>query len=84
MLRIVWLYRHPSNKNTWKEYNSEDTAKLESAWTEYRNNEGAGHLCRLNVGREGVPVVVSVKAPMIQTSPGNDITRDVRRLIEFV
>ena len=83
MTRIVWLYQHPSHKDTWKEYNSEDTAKLESHWHEYCNNKGA-ELCQLNVGHDGVPVMVCLKAPMEQYSPANLINRKVRRLIEFM
>ena len=47
------------------------TARKRPTIHEYCNKQGAD-LCQLNVGREGMPVMVSFKTPMHQLSLAND------------
>ena len=79
----VWMYQHPSNRDTWKEYSQVATTQLEKAYQEFlAGRRSVNVLEQLEVG-EDIKVVVAFKAPvMLQNSPFNKITRRVRRFWE--
>ena len=82
MATVVWMFQHPSNMNTFKEYQFDAAQTLEAAWQRYTNGHGS-ELVELTVGPDpGTPVVVSLRFPMTQCSPGNCIYRAVRRFEE--
>ena len=70
-MSIVWMYQHPSNGETWKEYSPEDVHLLETAYQRYRYQHGE-HFVELIVN-ENVVVAVDFRDPMFQNSTQNNI-----------
>ena len=78
---VVWMYQHPSNKNTYRQFADSAASKLEDDYQSYVKH-GMPELTELHVGPDrSVAVVVGFKYPM-KHSPTNNITRQVRRFVE--
>ena len=76
----IWMYQHPSNMNTWKEYDSHIAQQIEDGYQEYAQR-GTPELLNVELPND-VVVVISFKLPMEQYSPANKITRRIRRFVE--
>ena len=76
----IWMYQHPSNMNTWKEYDSHIAQQIEDGYQEYAQR-GTPELLDVELHND-VVVVISFKLPMKQYSPKNEITRRIRRFVE--
>ena len=77
---VVWMYQHPSHKDTWKQFDSDVAARLEAGYQSYRQ-DGTPEIMEMNVA-PNVVVAIHFGHPMRQHSPVNNITRRLRRFVE--
>ena len=84
VMKVVWMYQHPSNRHTFKKYNPEHNLILENAWQNYLNYEGPNHVeIHIRDDHGGTtPAVISFLQPMTQLSPRTEIRRAVKRFLE--
>ena len=84
---VVWMYQHPSNRNTYKKYSQDHTFQLERAWVDWKS--GGPNWVEIYIPDDKNPgsqlaACVYFKAPMMQLSPANEIRRHVARFMQEV